>query len=85
MPVHLHIAYEYICMVMVDFSIDTVATNDMGSLYSLVITILISSKYIKKQNPSLGKTVDPMIKFDNDTEGKRHYFILLSETVTGNY
>lgn len=55
MPVHLHIAYEYICMVMVELGIDTVATNDMESSYSLVITILISSKYIKNKTLIWGK------------------------------
>lgn len=61
----------------VEFGIDKVATNDVESSYSLVITILISSKYIKNKTLVWGK-LDLMIKFDNNTgEKKRHLIYTL--------
>lgn len=54
----------------VEFGIDKVATNDVESSYSLVITILISSKYIKNKTLVWGK-LDLMIKFDNNTGEKK--------------
>lgn len=83
MPAHLHIAYEYIYMVMAELGIGKVATDDMESsfIFSGHNSLYILKIY-KKQNPHLGETVDLISKFDNDPGEKD---IILYSLVRINY